>query len=462
MADADDEVALVARILGANCRILGEGRFAALARDSDDTALADRVHAEIAGLWRYRDPFDRAPLSPQEAVSLLAHWRTTIHANRKLHAVLGVARWKRAGLDPLLWDGTGPVRHGRRALARLTRPSRSSPNLRGTGQVAAWRTRCPPRLLAGLEHSGLHLTELEDGFIRSNGLGANCVPPLSLVLDPLGAHFDPARPSALETLLQSAEVSPAMSERAGRLREQIVTAGIGKYGAETALSRAADRTSEDLPCSARRIVLVAGQVDDDRALVCAGAGLDNLALLRQARRAEPQAHLVYRPHPDVEAGHRKGALAPSQVLRWADAVDSKTPLAALLQRVDAVHVISSLTGFEALLRGCAVVTHGVPFYAGWGLTRDLGPVPARRERRRTLDELVAFALILYPRYLDPMTRLPCSPEVLVARIAAQAAPACGPLAGGALVTLRRAQGALQRLLTRAPGLARALAAGARP
>jgi capsular polysaccharide export protein len=59
----------------------------------------------------------------------------------------------------------------------------------------------------------------------------------------------------------------------------------------------------------------------------------------------------------------------------ADHVEREAPLASLLAQVDGVHVICSLAGFEALLRGVPVTVHGVPFYAGWGLTRDLAPVP---------------------------------------------------------------------------------------
>ena len=65
--------------------------------------------------------------------------------------------------------------------------------------------------------------------------------------------------------------------------------------------------------------------------------------------------------------------------------------------------MTSLAGFEALMRGKAVTTWGTPFYAGWGLTDDRAPCGAhspRRTRRRTLDELVFLVLVLYPRYLD--------------------------------------------------------------
>jgi capsular polysaccharide export protein len=61
--------------------------------------------------------------------------------------------------------------------------------------------------------------------------------------------------------------------------------------------------------------------------------------------------------------------------------------------------MTSLVGFEALLRRLTVVVYGKPFYAGWGLTQDRKPI-SRRIRRLTLDELVAAALLLYPRYYN--------------------------------------------------------------
>jgi capsular polysaccharide export protein len=33
-----------------------------------------------------------------------------------------------------------------------------------------------------------------------------------------------------------------------------------------------------------------------------------------------------------------------------------------------------------------------------------------------VDELAAAALILYPRYVDPVTLLPCPPEVMLDRL----------------------------------------------
>jgi capsular polysaccharide export protein len=267
-------------------------------------------------------------------------------------------------------------------------------------------------------------------MIRSTGLGAHCVPPLSVIIDPLAAHFDPSQPSTLENILQHGEIAPELVTRAQHLRHRLVAAGISKYGQDAPQIVGPPAA----PGQCRRI-LVTGQVEDDRAVLLGGAGCTNRDLLARARSVEPDAELIYKPHPDVEAGHRRGAIPDAEVLLAADRIERHAAISTLLEEVDGLHVISSLAGFEALCRGVAVTTHGVPFYAGWGLTHDLGPVPARRQRARSLDELIAAVLILYPRYLDPVTRLPCPVEVLVERMAAGEATVSSPL-----VALREWQG----------------------
>ncbi|WP_395397504.1 beta-3-deoxy-D-manno-oct-2-ulosonic acid transferase [Novosphingobium sp. BL-8A] len=420
IASADDEIALVAAILDVPLTLIGEGRFAALAEAG---SLASVISAELCGRWQYRNPFDGRPIDPLTAIDMLGNWRRLMDANRQVATVHGIARWKRVTADNLLWDGSRPVPHDRAP--------------RSGNQALAWIARSNPAALARLKAKGLAIGEIEDGMIRSTGLGANCVPPLSIVVDTQGPHFDPAQASMLETILQTAEIDEQIIARAAFLRERLVRGGISKYGHDSARPTTTGNADGD----GRRKVLVTGQVEDDRSVLCGGAGLGNLALLRRAREQEPHAHIIFKPHPDVEAGHRKGHVPDALAREFADEIDRTSSIAALLDRVDAVHVLTSLAGFEALMRGREVVTHGVPFYAGWGLTRDLGEVPERRQRRRTLDELVAATLILYPRYLDPVTRLPCEPEVLVDRIATGQTGVRSPL-----ILLREWQGRLKRLL----------------
>lgn len=421
-AGAGQEIALVAGILGIEVQVHGAGPYSGAADD-----LRGAV-AEVVGRWRYVCPFTGEGLSAEEAVAQLGAWRRLIDSNRPIDAVLGVAGWKRATVDALLWAGAGPVPHARRL-----------PRSAGTGTtVLAWKSRSPERELARAAATGVRLGEIEDGFIRSVGLGANCVPPLSAVVDWRGIYFDPAQESELEWLLEHAEIDGALAERAAVLRRRIVSGAISKYGGGDGIV--------DLPSTTRRRVLVTGQVEDDRSIISGGQSLTNLAVLRAARQLEPDAWIVYKPHPDVVAGHRKGHVADKDIRQYADAIEKTASIAALIDAVDAVHVITSLAGFEALLRGKQVTTHGTPVFAGWGLTRDLAPLPSRRTRQRTLDELVAATLLLYPRYVDPVTGLPCSAEVLIDRLENNRIEVKSPL-----ITIRTWQGRVQRAWRRLAG-----------
>ena len=417
----NDPRALLALAAGLPTVLVGEGDE----RQAGEQDAARLLDAHLTG-WQWFNPFYGTVISPQEAISLCGAWRALIDANRRIHSVIGIARWKKPTVSALLWAG-GPVPYGHR-LADLPEGA----------AVALWRTRISAAQARALELTAPPVIEIEDGFIRSNGLGADCVPPLSIIVDAEGPHFAPASPSGLERLLQDGEFPPKLLERARALREAIIAGGLSKY--ETGGTAALPRFG-----GGRRHVLVPGQVEDDRAVTSGGALSSNLELLRRARaEAGPDAFLIYKPHPDVLAGHRRGLIPARETTALADWVETEAPMAALIGMVDELHVNSSLAGFEALMRGKKVTVHGVPFYAGWGLTVDRGPVPARRTARRTLDELVAAALLLYPRYLDPDTGLPCPAEVLVERLAA-GAPSLDSTAK-VIVAARRAAGKVRRLV----------------
>lgn len=240
--------------------------------------------------------------------------------------------------------------------------------------------------------SGSTVLRVEDGFLRSVGLGAAFARPQSWVVDAVGMHYDASRPSALENLLQTLDADAALLARAAALRRHIVEAGLTKYNLRAPAWRR--------PPSAREVCLVVGQVESDAALRL-GSPLvrSNLDCVRRVRALRPHAYLLYKPHPDVAAGVRPAGSDEAGVQALCDEMLTHVDMGQLLLDVDECHVMTSLAGFEALLRGCPVVTHGQPFYAGWGLTTDLLP-PVRRTRQLTLDALVAGALILYPRYLS--------------------------------------------------------------
>ena len=325
-----------------------------------------------------------------------------------LACLAGISRWKRARVLAMLGPDL-PVADNADAALRIAQD-------RG-GAIGCWLSRAPGGLLDKARDAGVAIWSIEDGFIRSRGLGAGLVQPCSLVIDRLRPHYDPAGPSELEDMLQHGAPDAADIARAKQLIDLIHARGITKYQL--------GGRPVDLPAG-RRVVLVPGQVADDRSVVCGSAGIANMAeLLARVRAAEPEAFIVYKPHPDVVTGLRHGAMTAPH----ADLVAPDADLNALLDRADAVHVLSSQTGFEALLRGRAVVTHGQPFYAGWGLTTDMAPIP-RRTRRLSLAELVHAVLIAYPLYADPDTGQPCTVEQLVARLAQDGAVAARATVGG--------------------------------
>ena len=331
--------------------------------------------------------------------------------DRRGHVAAGMRTWKRGRLQavfgsvkPLIFRDD-PAK----AAETATRLNRS---------LLIWASKEPAAFPAPC-------LRVEDGFLRSRGLGAELIPPLSLVADDLGIYYDPTRPSRLEALLLS-PLPPGGHLRAERLLERLRATHLTKYNLGGA--------QPDLPDGHR--ILVPGQVEDD-ASIQTGAGevRTNLDLLRAAWAANPDSAILYKPHPDVEAGLRPGVIPEAQALEFADQVLSHTDMAAILPDIDEVWTMTSLTGFEALIRGKRVTTLGAPFYAGWGLTTDLGPVPRRRQRREDgsllprpdLIHLVHAALIAYPRYWDPVSRRPCPPEVALERLAAGDIPRPGPL-----------------------------------
>ncbi|WP_295046819.1 capsular polysaccharide biosynthesis protein [uncultured Paracoccus sp.] len=299
--------------------------------------------------------------------------------DRDGHLALGMRLWKRPAIARAFGDGAG-VRFAEKP---------------GPGVTLAW---------AGVAAQVPGAARVEDGFLRSRGLGAELTPPLSLVADDLGIYYDPTRESRLERLI-AAGPPPGGVVRAERLIAAIRAAGLSKYN----LTGSYRPVASDRPR-----ILVPGQVQDDASIrLGAGPERTNLDLLRRVRRDNPDAHLIFKPHPDVEAGLRPGAIDATGL---ADEIAAGADPIALLAHVDQVWTITSTLGFEALLRGIPVTTLGAPFYAGWGLTRDLGPVPPRRTARPDLAALAHACLIAYPRYRDPVTGLPCPAEVAVDRL----------------------------------------------
>jgi capsular polysaccharide export protein len=349
--------------------------------------LENLVHAALVDYPRYVDPETGKRCEPERVIEwmgLQRRMRTRFPAD--LYAV-GFSDWKK----PIIRDYCqGSQVHFVKKLEKVP----------DGAMVIAWGTK-------GLALMGQRpVVCLEDAFLRSVGLGADLVRPLSWVMDTQGMYYDATRPSTLENIYLETVFDEALLARSAALRQRIVDAGLTKYNV--------GKGAWQRPLGKQRVILVPGQVESDASIAYgAPEGVcqvrQNMALLRAVREANPDAWVVYKPHPDVLAGLRIRGQDESLALQWCDEQVIDASMGELLAQVDEVHVITSLAGFEALLRGKRVVCYGQPFYAGWGLTEDKAPL-ARRTRRLSLDELVAGALILYPTYVSRTTGRFTTPE----------------------------------------------------
>lgn len=369
----------------------------------DKSRTAEQLFAATHLLYpKWFDP-TRGRLTEFETVARqlsreAAHWR----ANAQAAICLRMGKWKQPHISKYLKGPSDPptfLADEDKALEMAAKEGR---------RLIVWASRATPQLAEKAETMGVSLVRCEDGFLRSKGLGANLYPPHSLVFDDLGIYYDPTRPSRLESLIASAaSLDASKRNRVRALIANIKSSGVTKYNQGEAMPTIPSRQD-------RVVLLVPGQVEDDASirLGCGPEVNTNLALIHAAREANPDAFLIYKPHPDVEADLRDGKVEalPSGLV---DLVAEKANASEAIAQCDEVWTMTSLMGFEALMRGKRVVTLGAPFYAGWGLSDDRGPKVYRRKAKPSLEGLVHATLLDYPTYLDPMTGRISSAEATI-------------------------------------------------
>ena len=367
-----------------------------VARDLETVAAA-----ALIAYPRYVDPVTGQRCEAEAAVDRLISLRDRAERLAGYWAGVGFSPAKRPPIRRLL---NGP----KTTMKYFASASRAAARAEETGgRLIYWAGKETAEIASVAAKTTAPVVRMEDGFIRSRGLGSDFFGALSVALDDQGVYYDPSRPSRLESLIEGGAQSPELLARARRLRERIVDAGLSKY------NLAGDGRRPNWPGGARK-VLVVGQVENDKSIL-KGCGdiRTNSGLVEAARADFPDAFLIYRNHPDVMSGNRPGMLDASAILT-VDATADDFDIIDCLEACDVLATLTSLSGFEALLRGKTVATYGRPFYGGWGLTLDRMTYE-RRTRRARLDALVAAALIEYPIYVTP-DGWPCEAEDLVAAL----------------------------------------------
>lgn len=383
--------------------------------------------ALVAAAWlqytRYIDPYTGNPgslLNVLEYLHLQRKHLLTCHGH--LWAP-GMTLWKSSIVKPFLSTLTNRVNFSHR------------------GQEASvcvvWGVKGEQRWQVAASRNEIPVWRMEDGFLRSSGLGSDLQPPLSLVLDKTGIYYDATRQSDLENLLNHSSLTIEQQQRAQALRQKLIASKLSKYNL-------GEQWVIPGNSAGKQKLLVTGQVENDASIARGTQTIKtNLALLRTVRRRNPDAFIIYKPHPDVLVGNRPGHITAEDMDLLADCVALDADIIECIQQVDEVHTMTSLSGFEALIHGKKVYCYGIPFYAGWGLTTDEHTCE-RRQNLLTLNDLLYQTLISYPSYIHPELRQSISPEMAMDWLQAQKRQNLG-LNRGASQYLQRQSRKLQML-----------------
>jgi capsular polysaccharide export protein len=255
---------------------------------------------------------------------------------------------------------------------------------------------------------GLPYLALEDGFLRSIDLGVSGAPPWSIVVDDVGIYYDPNHTSQLEKTIAAGTTATPDTEC---LMALIQRHNLSKY------NDAPDLPPHALPTDGRPLVIVLDQTLGDISVVSSGADARTFEAMLDAAHVENLgARIIIRPHPDVIAGRRRGYLGDVARRRGVEVFALRAIWPSLAVRAQRIYTVTSLAGFEALIRGVPVTCFGMPFYAGWGLTDDRMACPGR-VARPALSDLAEAVYRRYPRYVDPVRGLPCDAIDVGQRIA---------------------------------------------
>lgn len=311
----------------------------------------------------------------------------TVASNRGRWLVVVPRRWKRVVLREFL-QGADSIRF----CTRL--PSRQS-YYQKADSLLVWgrQIHVPPKLLK--RHPHLQVVTAEDGFISTRGLGLTGSFFYSLLLDKQGIHYDSGSACDLRDLLNNHPLSREDELLGKQLIELIRFGGLSKCN----LSEQGE-AQPLVAHGASECILAVGQLEHDKALAYSLSPIrTNLQLLQEVRSQNPCAWIVFKPHPIELRSGGFGRRKAEQYLRYCNQLAFEGSIEAWIDAVDSVHLISSTTGLEALIRGTPVYTYGTPIYAGWGLTHDWAAQPDR-QRVLSLEQMISITHGIYPRYFN--------------------------------------------------------------
>ncbi|HBR98717.1 MAG TPA: beta-3-deoxy-D-manno-oct-2-ulosonic acid transferase [Gammaproteobacteria bacterium] len=376
------------------------------ARRNQNVSLHRLIYQSLIAYPTYIHPDSGERCEPEQIIAWIQRQRRDANIKFKQVLAVGFSVWKRSWLPACTVDFAQELVFVR--TSNVERYDDDIPMLVwGARQAQALRARFP----------GRQIFTAEDGFVRSAGLGTDLKRPSSLIIDRIGIYYDASRTSELEERLNQCSLTAEQLHAGRNAVRALIDAGATKYNIGQDLDDQLLGWLGERRASGQEIVLVPGQVEGDASIAFGSPRWKtNLELLKRARKDNPSACIIYKPHPDIVAKNRRNKRDFAAEAEVADRLVIEANIAQLYNHIDKVCTLTSQTGFEALLRGIEVVAYGLPFYAGWGLTHDQLTCDRRRQKL-SLDALAYVCLLEYPRYVNWETAHFCSLQTVMRQLA---------------------------------------------
>ena len=253
--------------------------------------------------------------------------------------------------------------------------------------IYIWGYKAPEYFIEYIREQSLDIFFLEDGFIRSGPDEDSSAPPLSIVMDSQAPYFDTTRPNDLTDLIANFDFDQDGYDEAlaQEMLNYYVSHRVSKYNHQPYVDVVPIYGIKN-----EKRILVLGQVPHDDSLKYGGGiGITLLDVVNQAISENPDAQIIVKPHPMTLDD-------PSIVTTLTDLdcliLTQPIHLVDALETVDHVYTITSLGGFEALLRGKKVTVLGRPFY------KDL--CSDTSELKQTSKQTAFYTINNYHYFLD--------------------------------------------------------------
>lgn len=245
-----------------------------------------------------------------------------------------------------------------------------------------------------------HHAFVRDGFMFSSNI--NKKTPSSIIIDYNGSYFNPKNYTDLEFLLNHEQ----FTEYEYIMAENFLIAYHNKINSllEKESSGLLNKIKQEN--SDKKIIFVPGQDEECELFMYGSTKIkSNLQLVSQLCSQVENSVIIYKPFIDPKSSKDKMVEQSSLKMLNNTAkyknnvvyIEKKASISHCINIADEIHTINSNVALDAILKKKIVVTYGLPFYGGHGLTIDTEVFP-RQKCQLSLEEFVLGTYLLYPRY----------------------------------------------------------------